>query len=99
MRLDVQSSAFDKILNPLMQLPVNLFLRGPAGTLCLQLHLSLCLRENLDIVDMCSIEGSHTARSMCKITVDGLDEETFCGIGKNSSRDDLLRQIRLIVLE
>jgi hypothetical protein len=83
------------------------FLHGPAGTgktyvynsichhVCARSWIVLCVASSG--ISALLIEGGRTAHSMFKIPVEGLNEESFCGISKNSYCAELLCRTILII--
>lgn len=103
-----QRVAFDAIIDSVHQsLAKTFFLHGPGGTGKTFVYHTLChfLRGESKIVLCCGSSGiaalllpcGREAHSLFKIPIDGLSDESLCGIPKESLRADLLHSTELII--
>jgi hypothetical protein len=103
-----QSSAFDRIMESVNQNSgKTFFLSGPGGTGKTFVYKTVCHRARGDgVIVLCTassgiaallLPGGRTSHSTFKIPFDGLNDQSFCSIPKNSQHADMLRKVRLII--
>lgn len=103
-----QLDAYNQIVESVhSKLGLTFFLNGPGRTGKTFVYKTICHKlrsEGVIVLCVASsgiaallLHGGRTAHSMFKIPIDGLNDDSFCNIPKESSRAELLRSTELIV--